>query len=90
MLRLALPAGLARLACRLARTAPFRSGCGFVHLQGAPDNFLPVESGHRLGRFGIIGHFHKSKPARLSRHAVLDDVDARDLSKFPSSENSCC
>src|SRR5580700_11089415 len=77
----AVASAIPKSAAARTASAPIGSGSGFVHLQGAAGNFLPIQSGYGLGRFRVIGDFDKRKASRLTRLTVLHDVNTRDLSE---------
>jgi hypothetical protein len=54
----------------------------FVHRQGAAIDFLAME--FRDGRLRFIGsaHFHETKAAGTTRHAIIDHLHPRDIARL--------
>ncbi len=80
---LAAPAASARAAKVLRTTwrAAFALRARFIDLQIAPANFFPIQAGHGLRRFRVIGHFDESKTACPPGLPVHGQVNARYLAE---------
>src|SRR5580658_9307765 len=76
----AAPIRPAKIPWPAGRTA-FALRPRFIHLQIPSAQLFPVESSHGLGRFVIVGHFHKRKPPRPPGFPVHRHVHARHLPK---------
>src|SRR5437879_7027649 len=62
-----------------SRRAAFALRARFIHFQISPANFFPIEGGHGLCRFRVIGHFDECKTACASGLPVHGHVNARYL-----------
>jgi hypothetical protein len=52
-------------------------GTCFIYDQVSPAEILTVQGVHRAIRIFVIGHFNEGEPARLSRKAIANQIDAR-------------
>src|SRR5712664_1978580 len=52
-------------------------GTCFIHHQVSSAKILTVQGIHRAIRIFVIGHFNEGEPARLSRKAIANQIDAR-------------
>jgi hypothetical protein len=52
-------------------------GTRFIYNEVSPAKILTVQGVHRAIRVFVIGHFNEGEPARLSRKAVANQIDAR-------------
>src|SRR6267143_1367545 len=52
-------------------------GTCFIYNEVSPAEILTVQGVHRAIRVFVISHFNEGEPARLSRKAVANQIDAR-------------
>jgi hypothetical protein len=52
-------------------------GTCFIHHEVSPAEILTVQGVHGAIRVFVIGHFNEGEPARLSRKAIANQIDAR-------------
>src|SRR5271155_4446058 len=75
-----VPAAAPAAAAWAARTAAgFRFRARFVHFQIAAADVLAVQGRDGLGRFGVVGPFHKAEATRAAGLAIGGDVHACEL-----------